>query len=88
MRGWFIAVILLFVCTSTNAQNRELIISGVGASSCADILKNYREGPKAMGYLIVSWAEGFWSSQNAMMLQAGAPMLKNLGVTAMRSSRY
>jgi hypothetical protein len=78
MRRWFVAAILLFVCTSANAQNRELIIVGIGANSCSTILKNYREGPKAMGYLIISWAEGFWSSQNAMMLQAGTPMLKNL----------
>jgi hypothetical protein len=78
MRSWFVAAALLFVCTSANAQNRELIIAGIGASPCSMILKNYREGPKAMGYLIISWAEGFWSSQNAMLLQAGTPMLKNL----------
>jgi hypothetical protein len=78
MRCWFVAVILLCVCTSANAQNRELIIVGIGANSCSTVLKNYREGPRAMGYLIITWAEGFWSSQNAMMLMAGTPMLKNL----------
>jgi hypothetical protein len=31
-----------------------------------------------MGYLIMTWAQGFWSSQNAMFLQAGAPMMRNL----------
>lgn len=74
-----LAVVTLFVmCTSANAQNAELIIVGIGANSCKQVLKTYREGPRAMGYLIVTWAEGFWSSQNAMMLQAGVPMLKNL----------
>jgi hypothetical protein len=78
MRYILAVAAILLSCTTANAQNRELIIAGIGANSCSTILKNYREGPKAMGYLIISWAEGFWSSQNAMMLQAGTPMLRNL----------
>jgi len=78
MRYILAVAAILLSCTIVNAQNRELIIVGIGANSCSAILKNYREGPKAMGYLIISWAEGFWSSQNAMMLQAGTPMLRNL----------
>lgn len=78
MRYLLVATFLLGLCTSTHAQPRELIIAGVGASKCAEVLKSYREGPKAMGYLILTWAHGFWSSQNAMFLQAGTPMLRNL----------
>lgn len=31
-----------------------------------------------MSYLILTWAHGFWSSQNAMFLQTGVPFLMNL----------
>jgi hypothetical protein len=73
-------VATLLWCVSANAQPRELIISGIGANSCADVLDDYRQGPKAIGYLALTWAQGFWSSQNAMMLQAGVPMVKNLAI--------
>jgi hypothetical protein len=76
----FLAAAILLICAPASAQKSELIIAGIGANSCAVVLKNYREGPKPMGYLIMTWALGFWSSQNAMLLQAGTPMLKNLAV--------
>src|SRR6187549_3820996 len=78
MRHFLAAAILLCSCTTLNAQPSELIIVGIGARPCADILKSYREGPKAMTYLILTWAHGFWSSQNATFLQARVPFLKNL----------
>jgi hypothetical protein len=78
MRRWLTIIFVLGLCTSVNAQPRELIIAGIGATTCAHVLKSYREGPKAMSYLILTWAQGFWSSQNAMFLQAGAPLLRNL----------
>jgi hypothetical protein len=78
MGHWLAAAILMALCTSANAQTREFIIAGIGANKCSTVLKNYSEGPKAMGYLIITWAQGFWSSQNAMFLMAGAPMMKNL----------
>ena len=31
-----------------------------------------------MEYLIFSYVQGFWSSQNSMFMQARAPVLKNL----------
>lgn len=54
------------------------MIVGIGARPCADILKNFRASPKGMSALILTWAHGFWSSQNAMFLQARVPFLKNL----------
>jgi hypothetical protein len=78
MRRLLAVAIFLSSCATLNAQPSELIIVGIGARPCADTLKTYREGPKAMSYLILTWAHGFWSSQNAMFLQARVPMLKNL----------
>jgi hypothetical protein len=78
MRRWLTIIFFFGLCTSANAQPRELIIAGIGATTCAHVLKSYRQGPKAMRYLIMTWAQGFWSSQNAMLLQAGAPLLRNL----------
>jgi hypothetical protein len=79
MRALLSAAAILLACASASAQERELIIAGAGASPCATVLKMYREGPKAAGLLLIYYAQGFWSSQNAMFLQAGTPMLKNLG---------
>ncbi len=78
MRVLLAAAAILLACATASAQNRELIIVGIGANSCTEVLKTYREGPKAMGYLILTYAQGFWSSQNAMFLIAGTPMLRNL----------
>ena len=78
MRHFWLAILLISVPAS--AQNGELIIAGIGANSCESVLKSYREGPNPMRYLILTWAKGFWSSQNAMFLQAGTPILKNLAV--------
>ena len=69
---------IVMSCACAQAQSGEMIIAGIGANKCSDVLKTYREGPKAMGYLMLTWAQGFWSSQNAMFLQAGTPMMKNL----------
>jgi hypothetical protein len=78
MRRLLVAATLLCSCTALHAQPSELMIIGIGARPCADILKTYREGPKAISYLILTWAHGFWSSQNATFLQARVPFLKNL----------
>jgi hypothetical protein len=78
MRHFLAAAVFLTSCTSAPAQNPETVIVGFGANTCANIVKNYREGPKAMGILIISYAQGFWSGQNSVLMQAGAPVLKNL----------
>ena len=70
MRHFLAAAVFLASGTSAPAQNPETVIVGFGANTCANIVKNYREGPKT---------QGFWSGQNSVLMQAGAPVLKNLG---------
>jgi hypothetical protein len=78
MRYFLAVASILLGCASASAQDRELVVVGLGANSCSAILKNYREAPKAVSYLIISYAQGFWTGQNAMFMQARAPLVKNL----------
>ena len=78
MRDLLAATAILLSCASASAQDRELVVVGFGASPCSDVLKHHQEEPKVLGLLLITYAQGFWTGQNAMFMQARAPTVKNL----------
>lgn len=55
---------LALAMLSTGARAEEMLVSGVGAATCAQFAKLYQGDPKNTGLIFLSWAQGFLSGWN------------------------
>jgi hypothetical protein len=58
----------LLLTQAASAAEEAMALRGVGITSCAQFAKLYAGDPKYVETVFFSWAQGYWSSQNTMLL--------------------
>lgn len=69
--GLLLAIAVVF-CTTAIADN-QIVMRGLGASSCAEFGIHYKKNAKLAHLVYGEWAQGFMSGMNTQLLSDGKP---------------
>lgn len=80
-------LVVLGYVTQGHAESEQIAAVGAGASTCAEFARSFKETPELTEAVYYSWAQGFMSSQNLMLLLSGQSVhnLKKLSLASAKS---
>jgi hypothetical protein len=81
---WSIALALAMLIQPTGSRAEEFSYAGIGAISCGEIAKGYRQNPTQIENMMVTWAQGFMSGQN---LSPGSTQYRDLAAMSLDAQK-
>jgi hypothetical protein len=73
--SWLLPILTVTIvfCTTAMAYDKEGVLRGVGAYSCAQFGSYYKDDPKLTDTVYSSWARGFMAGMNMQRRSDGKP---------------